>query len=460
LKYQHKLLILAFVGTLLAIFWQEINSSALNISGPPRYGFVPTADDASYLSPPKNYLESGVWADNSQGVSRYFQRPPGYGAIFGIFHFVLGKYALIGLKIFQICIYFFTIYLLGKTLLILSKSEKWSLIGATIVAVLPIYSGFMYYTLTESLSPFLLLWTIYTFLSSKSLLVLTLPSALLLLVRPQLMIFPLALILFSILKKEKQKILAFSLSFLPLALWMLRSALISGEFQGLHPIYSDTNISLYRPSHAAMTDLFRIWESDGESFHQTIACISSAHDLEELKPCIDAIPEAFRRKTSPIIVEYFQLLHRSDYGNSEEFKKKEIAFIQGVKQTRKELIAASPWTHYLITPVKSAIYLLRKSQLNLNIFQDKFRGNVLMEFVRWISILLINLGMMSALIQLFKKKLNLITVLSAAIIAYFFYLIYFQRMNEERYLTPLLPILLILFILTLKDFFSKIKRIS
>lgn len=457
MKFQQKLLIIAVVGTLLAVFWQELNSYYLNNSGQPRFGLVSTADDASYLVPPQNFLESGVWADNSEGLSRFFQRPPGYGSIYGIFYLILGDYALIGLKILQIILFFLTILLSGKILLLLTKNEKWALAGATIMTFLPIYSGFMYYTLTEAVTPFFLIWTLHSYLQKGSIFQMALPSTLLLLVRPQLLIFPIALIILSIIKNERRTQLAIALSFLPFSFWMLRTAIISGEIQGLHPIYSESNVSLYRPGHAALTDLFRIWESDGEVFHQTIACIKNVEQEKALEECIGAIPEKFIDKTKPLLLDYHALLNRSDYAKSEAFKQEERAFVERVYSIRKELISSSPTTYYLTTPLKSAFYLLSKSQLNLTIFQDHFRGNFIMEFVRWLSIIIINLGMLSAVILVFSRKDRFLQTLSMAILTYFFYLFYFQRLNEERYLTPLLPLLLILLLFTLQRFSFKKK---
>lgn len=416
---------------------------------------VSTADDASYLAPPKNFIENGTWADNSEGLSRYFQRPPGYGLIYGFFHLLLGKYALFGLKIFQIGLFFLTIIFTGRIIKTLTKSEKSALLGACVLALLPMYSGFMYYSLTEAVTPFLLVWSIYSFLTVNTIYSISIPVTLLLLVRPQLMIFPLALLLLSFLQKEKRKTLSIGLAFIPLSLWMIRSTFIAGEFQGIHPIYSDTNVSLYRPGHAAMTDLFRIWESDGEVFHQTIGCINGANNKTDLDQCTHSIPSVFLKQTKPLIEEYHQLLHRKDYARSTDYLKSEKAFVDKVNKARDEMISHSMTTYYLLTPTRSAIYLLSKSQLNLSIFQDKFRGNVLMEFIRWACILTINLGMLSLIIQLFKFRSGLLLTLSLSTLAYFFYLIYFQRMNEERYLTPLLPVLLIISIITIRELSSK-----
>jgi hypothetical protein len=451
LRFNQKLILIALAGTFLAVFWQELNASFLDTAGNYRYGLIETADEASYLSPPKNLIDHGFWADNSIGLSRYYQRPPGYGMIFGIFYFFMGKQALLGLKILQIIAFFFTLYFSGKILHHLIKNDKWTYISTTILAIIPIYSGFMYYTLTEALTPFLLIWSIQSYLTTLSMIRMSIPFALLLLVRPQLMIFPLVMILLSLLKKEKMRTISIAIAFIPLIIWMLRTTIITGEYQGIHPIYSDTNISLYRPGHAALTDLFKIWEGNGERFHETIACVSNTQDNKALKKCSNHVPKAYMEKTQPLLEQYNRLLHRKDYGLSEQFKTQERIFVQKVNATRDELVRQNRFTYHILTPFKSAVYLLSKSQLNLFIYQETFRGNFLMELIRWISLLLINLGMISLVVQILRRRTQLIVSLSFASLGYFFYLIYFQRMNEDRYLSPLLPLLFIVLIVSIYE---------
>lgn len=99
---------------------------------------IQTADDASYLAPPVNFIETGVWADNSVGLSRYFQRPPGYGMIYGAFYLFLGKYAFWGLKLLQILCFFFSIVMMGKLLERLSINERLLLLFMGSYAFIPL----------------------------------------------------------------------------------------------------------------------------------------------------------------------------------------------------------------------------------------------------------------------------------------------------------------------------------
>lgn len=103
--------------------------------------------------------------------------------------------------------------------------------------LLSLYSGFIYFSITEGITPFLMLWSCYAFFS-ESRKQLFAASALLLLVRPQLMIFPLSMLVLSIVRKQRKIAFLLVWSFLPFIGWMLRNAYIAGGPVGIHPIYS------------------------------------------------------------------------------------------------------------------------------------------------------------------------------------------------------------------------------
>ena len=442
MNFNKKLILIAFVGTFLAIFWQELNAHYLQHSDSNRFGMIQTADEASYLAPPINYLSKGVWADNSDGITRFYQRPPGYGSIYLICTLILGKYALLGIKIIQILGYFFSILLIGKISILVLPKTKLALTAALITAMLPMYSGFMYYTLTEGITPVLTLWTIYSYLNfnpSKKTFAVIVSTSLLILVRPQMILLPFLFIVYQLLKRERKLALVISFGFIPFALWQLRTFSISKEIPRLHPIYSTQNNTLFRPSHEAMTNLFRIWESDGEQFHSAIAGINN----NEIDEALSIIPIEFHAQVKPVLVEYERLLNSKDDFKSREYLAEENKLVKHTYEVINSIKKENKFLTHIKTPVESARYLLSKSQMNLYIFQEPLRGNPFIELLRMLSVLLINLGLIAALIMLFRLKLTVLTVISAFIFLTFFYLIYVQRLNEERYLTPFLPLLLI-----------------
>ena len=124
-----KAAIIALLSLLSAFFWNELNLKSLEGKTHPKREVirkgetVSTIDDASYLVPAKNFLESGNWIHNN-GRKAYF-RTPGYGIFYLSFSsFLSEKLALKFLKNIQLILFALGIYLL--TLLCFNLSKKLS----------------------------------------------------------------------------------------------------------------------------------------------------------------------------------------------------------------------------------------------------------------------------------------------------------------------------------------------
>jgi hypothetical protein len=450
---------IALLGLVFALIIQEFNATSLAPNDPFRYGMIYTADEPSYLIPVRNWMENGTWQDNTEGNGKYFQRPPGYGLIYGFCTILLDDHAFLGLKLIHLVVYFFSIVLIGRILRTLMKKDGPALLGTTLFAIMPMFHGFMYYPLTEGVTPFLVLLFLDRVLKEKDRFdyVLLLVTVIILIVRPQLVVLPLLFFVYFLLKNKRIYAATLLLAAVPFLLWSIRTFAIEGEWKGLHPIYSKTNVTLFRPSHEKLTQLFRIWEYDGERFHSVVGGLKKATSEQDYEKIMDDVPPRFHREIKPILRDYKTLLEHPSYGRSKEFGVLEDTFIEETERVRMELVKTNRFQHHVITPLKSAFYLLTKSQMNLYVFQATWRGNWLVESLRVFSILLINLGFIAAFWTVFKAKDNRLYVLSISVLLYFFYLIYFQRMNEERYLTPWLPVLFLLLTVQLEQFYRWIK---
>lgn len=460
MSLQRKLFLIAVAGVVLALFWQELNAfyNPVKITG--RSSFIITADDASYLLPAENYIKSGVWKDGSDGITQYYQRPPGYGILYLFLKIVFHKHVFIALKIVHAICFFISVLLVGKISFRLSSSELVAGVTATIFALMPMFSGFMYYTLTEAITPFLILLVVYSFISDRRQninWILILSVTFLLLTRPQLLPIILALALYAIYIKNYRNLYFIFLAFIPFTIWQIRTYTISNEVPGLHPIYSYQNNHLYRPGHEAMTNLFRIWEHDGSRFHSVM------EELEKVKkPDYQAILNQgvlidMHNSVKPILIEYKEVLNRNQL-NLPDKNSKEEGFVKRCRELTKNLKKKHFIRNYLITPFKSAIYLLSKSHLNLPLFQKTFRGNWFVELLRFLSVSIIIGGFLAICTEFVQFKFDEKFYISLGFLLYFVYLVFIQKMNEERYLTPFLPIFLIYGISLLNDLNTKIKR--
>jgi hypothetical protein len=460
--------ILAFIGTFLCVFTNELNRKALNSSLKNQYGLIQTADEPSYLVPPQNWIKTGLWKDNSDGIASYVQRPPGYGMLYLVNFLVLGKTALFGLKLLQIILFFFSGLLLWRILEEFDIAKNWKWIAFVLFLFLPSYSGFVYYSMTEGVTPFFMLWVVFESLQSskkkKPSLGLFMSFTFLLLIRPQLAFIPLVVFFYHLVQRQWKTSLVILLSFIPIFGWYFRTAMISGEAPSVHPIYFKTNNSMYRPTHAAMTDLYRIWEWRSDVFHTHMG-IASRGDSLTIENLRKEIPTEISNSILPILHRFGAL---NQYRIS-HFAGKEIngyfsgekAFMKDVKELRKKLIAENSFQYYIKTPSKSASEFLNKSYMNLYIFQATLRGNYCIEFLRifcWF-VILASIGLFF-LTPFFTKLRSIEFFLFIGIAAFLFYLVFFQRLNEERYIVPLLPVFLVFGFRNLGECFRKFESLK
>ena len=461
-SFPKKILFGALIGTLLCVLTNEINANYLNQSLDYQYGMVQTADETSYIVPPQNWINHGEWKDNSNGLTSYYQRSPGYGFLYLVNFLILGKSALLGLKITQIALFFVSILLFWRILNEFHVKENFSFIATLIFACLPLYSGFVYYSLTEGVTPFFVLWSIFELKRSIGIermrWQLMVSMACLVLVRPQLGIIVAVGFLFGILAKQFRLSTALFISLLPLFAWYARTAFISNEIPSFHPIYSKTNNHFYRPSHAAMTELFKIWEWRSDVFHNHTGRLGFG-DSTSIHAVLNEIPEKHRQTIEPIFRQFQTLnqLRLNEYEDKKitDYLPGEKEFIQDVETVRQELIRSNRFDYYLKIPALSAKEFLNKSYLNLYVFQAAWRGNWFIEALRIVCwfVVVASIGITFLSWFVFKwKSLEAFLVLGMG--AFLFYLAFVQRLNEERYIVPILPVLLILSVIGL----SKVKK--
>lgn len=458
-------IIIAIICCVLAVVIHEINLSQLEKQSEYQTGLISTADEASYLRPPQNWLEGKGWKDSSTGHSSYVQRPLGYGLVFLLCKSISPNNAFLLLKGIHILAFLFSLIVLSKLLFELTKNRKFALIGMLIFGLLPCFNGFMYYTLTESLSPFVLLLLTHEFIliirHQRRPFLFGLTIAFLLLLRPQLIIFPLFFVAFLLFKSRKFW-WVYLISILPFLMWQVRNYNITGSVS-LHPIYSSTNKSIYRPPHEALSNLFRIWEYKSDKFHETVGVLIQDTSTTNLNKALNNIPEHLTEKVRPALKDFQNVAYHQKkmFNNENEIKELPIEreFVSNTNTLREEIISSNKLQYYVKTPVNSTIELLTKSHLNLFVFQKVWRGNVFMETLRYLCLIVINLSLVSLLLLLFFTNTpNYLKLVALGVLCTFVYYVFFQRMNEERYMTPLLPIMYIGLITLIAKTFKRDKK--
>lgn len=429
------------------VLLNEINLSHLSPDFPYKDGLITTADEYSYFYPAESYYQTGEWNASGDGTKAYL-RTPGYGFIYFIALIIGQSKAFFVLKIFQIGLYAGALFLLFKILSIYI-SNRFSLLATAIFGLLPCFHGFTYYTLSESVIPFFMLWWVYGILKPRKqdFLMLFLSTSSLVLIRPQLIVFPLLFAVFYLLKANKRSIYLL-IGLIPFLFWQIRTSTIIGEWPEIHPVYSLANNSIFRPPHQELTALFKIWEHESDVFHENMGLLSADTSQKARINVSATIPVHLQNEILPILKD-FQLIC---WSQKRSFSGKKIsAYLPGeerltekIRSVKEELKRKNKLDYYFFTPLKSLKKLMVTSMMNLNVFQDAWKNNPLVFGIKFLSLAFILFGFMATIIFCLKPIYSIENrILAISVVTSIFYLVYFQRLNEERYLYPYLGLFFI-----------------
>ncbi|MBO7146095.1 MAG: glycosyltransferase family 39 protein [Salinivirgaceae bacterium] len=468
--------ILIGVATLLsAMLFNFINTHQLKADGIElRDGqTVITADDASYLAPADNYLENGVWRANSPADNSYYLRSPGYGGIYLIFKIIFPQNPLFWLKIFQMLLFAVSAGLLYGLALKFTKYEIASVCAAIIYGCTPFACGFLSYTLTEGVTPALVIAFLFLLShyaqnrGSQWLYASAAVFAILFIIRPVLglllPLLPLAAMMtdFHGLKRRfATAIAATIIALLPMTAWQVRNYSIANQFVGLHPIYSTDAPDLFRPAHKAAWNFARTWSPRGDEFHSTIAGLwQSALNDDSANASVERAVAFIPPKVINAVGKEEITRAFSDY---QKLLRKQVPFFknqQCVPQwfTDEEKHVAAhfdsltcqvrrqcPLMVHVSGPLKVYGRMALHSNLSMYMFQKTLRGNVLMELFRILFFMLhasLFVLIWVALAASWRKWPKF--AVYAIAVTYLVYLAWFQRGIEERYNLPMLPVLMI-----------------
>lgn len=422
-----------------------------HFNSPHQFGLHTSADDASYYAPGLNWVETGTWRDNSIGNSAYVQRPPILGFLHAISYKISSKHRAI--VFFQFA---FLLHLIASNLLFSRLLQKTSLKNALLFSILfvslPCFWGYLSYQLTEAISGSLVIIGVFIFTrknSASTLTAMVVFLCILYLFRPILLLlfFPIVCYLFYQQLTTWNRFALRHLVFIVIGItsvvsWEIRKKKYMDSWFDIHPIYSETNGSLYRPLHHEFSQLFRIWEYDSEQFHRLIdPCWHN-------KPIKRATVYRYvQQHTVPLSGEQlYQLLNSYQQINvdiHDKISKKtqltpsinEIKLQQKIEQLRQVLIQENHFTYYVTTPIKSILQISLSSHLNQYFFHTSLRDLWIIVVSKICCLLLITISSINVLFQLIKGQ-KTEQFIAFGIMSYWFYLFLIQRLNEERYLVP------------------------
>ena len=471
--------IVVILSLFTSTFFNQLNLNNLPNEGLREGETVRTNDDLSYLRPAIHFYKTGIWKDEIKGDLSYFLRPPGYGAIYYLALVINPNRPLLVLKIIQVLLFSISIYCLYFIALSFLAHKKSALIVSIIYGLTPLANNFLFYTLTEGVTPALFIFYLFFLLKAKNqsqpknkFLYFTLSAFIfstLFIIRPVLGIFigliPLTVFLSYDLIKHK---IIYSIIFIVfgysfMGFWQYRNYKLTNQYIGLHPIYYADNNSIYRPTLQEFWNFTLGWAEDGSTVHSYMLpfwenTMKGDTTITYINAIIDKFPiyvqEYFGKERLTDVLTNYQksiLYQKQFYDRNETMPLTKIEIetttVSQIQRLVSEFKKEFWFTYYISSPIKVYIKMGFHSNLSLYIFQKTYRGYFLMESLRWFSYLIHSASFISIFfVLLWYKKINLLQYsIYLFSFIYLFYLCFFQRGIEERYTLPVLSILLIAF---------------
>lgn len=438
-----------------------------------------TADDRSYLDPAENFIKGMGFRENAPGRGSYFLRPPGYSLFYMAFRSLTNEEnALWLLKMAQLLLFSLSVYCLFFIAFACFQSGRWAIVVSIIYGCTPLCCGFLYYTLTEGITPALMIFYAFFLIRAHSqkqrkskILHYLLGSAVfsfLFITRPVMGIAGLALPVFLVYdyfgktRIHNFMLLLFVCGFTaaaPMLFWQFRNYHIAGRYVGLHPVYYPENNYVFRPAHRALWEFEKSWGSRGDAFHGSImpvwkACLegdSSEHWIDTL---LQNVPEYVINRFGQDQLRDIFGKYRGSMLTQMRYKERGLPMPAVISREEKEVVEGFtaladtfrrefPFRYLLGAPVKTLGRMIFHSNLSLYMFQHTFRGRWWMEGLRYLFFIIHSLSFSLFLLALLRKMkvTHVFTVLIPLI--YLAYLAFFQRGVEERYTLPVLPLVLL-----------------
>jgi hypothetical protein len=259
----------------------EINTASL-VHGQTIYSI----DNEYYLSPVDNYLAGKGWKRGAAvGDGDYVRRVPGYSLVYLAFVEAFGRSSgHLFLKIFQLLLFLSTIPVIFYLCRVVAAELPARLV-TIIYAFIPFVSSWAYFTLTESLSPFLTIFYVYFALkgirseNEKEKIKFYAWSSFFfiaaVLTRPYIALAGIILFVFSARdflfkgissKRVLQFFLVWLVPVLLLGGWAIRNYMLTKELVLFEEAYHPQSLDRMKPEFRGMFTFTKSWGEDGAKF--------------------------------------------------------------------------------------------------------------------------------------------------------------------------------------------------
>jgi len=437
-----------------------------------------SVDNEYYLSPVDNYLQGRGWK-RYPAVSDgdYYRRVPGYSLVYLFFVKNFGYPAgHMALTIFQLLLFLTTIpvvyYLAG-----LLSGKIVSRLTTVVYAFVPFVSSWAYFTITESISPALVLFYIFFLFrayyndNEKRKLINYLLAALFftiaVLTRPLIAISGLALFIFTfrdyVYKRKWVGLPRFAsiwlIPFIFISIWTIRNYVLTKEIVILEKAVHPQTLDRMKPAFLGLWGFAKCWGEDGfkmNSYHDPLffAALRGDTTSTHVNNFLAALPKSIVNEFGSDrlfgLVKRYQLIAfaQKPYVDSikampSQFSAEELAVEKEFKQLASEYRKKHFIGYWLKSPLIYLKLLVGHSNTgHLLFFQNEYREKFYVNPYRYLLLaihvflyfcLFCNIFLMRGI----EKRLVFVYI--PLLFIFFFTVI--LRTIEQRYMLPVLPLI-------------------
>lgn len=484
--------IISLLSFFVALFFNEYNlhlirkSNPLNVESNTKSlvqnETICSADDVDYLSPVVN-VEAGKGWKRSPAVSNddSYRRTPGYSLLYYAFvkpfGYAAGHRAL---KYFQLLLFTISVSLFCFTVFEITKNKPATILLTLIYGIMPYFHGWVYFTITETITPALTVIFLYYLVKAYHVTEVKMKSAsyaiasfflgCLILTRPYMAIAGAMLAIFLLYDYYNQEakrrgvfiknsILIMLVPLSMVGVWTVRNYHVASEIVPLEKRYSPQSLDRMKPEFEGIFSFAKCWGEDGSyfnSYHQPFYFSSLRGDTGSfyIQKILAAWPssviEEFGYTRLFRILKDHQralLMEKPYFDNHIAMPDRYLPMQINVFNRYKELIQEYKKNHFLGYWVRTpSIYLSRmifhSNTAHLFLFQNN-KNNLGMNIFRGLLLFIhvfVYIGLFFNLLFM-KIKLNKFIFVYIPLLLIIFFIV-IHREIEQRYMLPVLPVML------------------
>jgi hypothetical protein len=497
INFANKSLILTIVATafLFALSFNELNlwhikrvnaaNIKLNTASTVEGYTIWSIDNSWYLPQIKNILDGHGYTLDPQNPEFKVRRTPIYPLFFGL-HYVLFSEpnCFFFIRYTQLVIHLIAVLLVGQAVFNLTSNRFWATLSAILYALNPFTVTYIYTTITEAVSPALVIFILFAFslcfksANFKNYFFLGAVIGMSLLVRPLLLValpaVALAVLIPQIFLHRRFRAAFGNLSMVLigtgaiLAPWAIRNYNVTnGELILLEKYYYDDPMS-FGKGHSAFRDWISCWENPANTSAEVYAdriktnlqenkevevvtnnflekvprFVYSINSKESVAAALKSLNDCFKEKQEALLVKPNISQKEMNFNFSCESRVERV-----FGDLINEFKAKSPFNYYVYTPfiiLKSNVF---QSNTYMTAMLNPINGGALntLQVVVKSATYLINLALFFSLIFLAtgakKSYLEIRIFVAVFVLSTFWICIVYFRYMEARYYVPCIPLL-------------------